>query len=107
MEEYGLTILFDDIRSKEGAVNIDLGKCLRTIYKGLLMTKCKGKIEILCTSSEYYRAIHPELEYIFLSEGFDAGLKAYRKAKYEKMIKRFAGDERTRKIFEDKLKSLK
>jgi hypothetical protein len=102
--EYSLDILFDEIRKKHGAVNIDLGNCLRTIYKGVLMTKCNGVVEIFCTSSEYYRPVQHNIYYYFISKGLDAGVRAYQIDKYQKMIRRFKNDERTRKIFEEKLK---
>jgi hypothetical protein len=104
--EYSLKDIWRDFRSSEYAVHIDTDTYESSIIKGVKMVNDGETIQILCTSSDMYREVSDELYNVFLTEGVEQGVKAYRLDRYNKQLLDPMYTSRARENIKRKMKKL-
>ena len=104
--EYSLKEIWDQFRSSEYAVHIDTDDYKSSIIKGVKMVNDGETIQILCTSSNMYKQVSDDIYYVFISEGVEAGVKAYRIDRYEKQLEDPMYNQKAKSMIKEKIKSL-
>lgn len=104
--DYSLKDIWRDFRSSEYAVHIDTDEYESSIIKGVKMVNDGETIQILCTSSDMYREVSDEIYEVFLTEGVDEGVRAYRLDRYNKQLLEPMFTAKARIKIKEKIKKL-
>lgn len=99
---YTLKQIWDSFRALDNAVDIDLSNYESSICGGVKIIKSETGIELLCTNTDMYRPIESRIKDVFLEEGVEAGILAYKLNKYEKIINTFPEGDKLRVAYEKK-----
>lgn len=97
--------IWNELTSMEMAVRLDTKSYEAVIYQGLKVIKEGDQYVFLSTESDYYPLVSNKIINVFLSDGLEAGMKAFKKDKYERLIKSF-GHNGNMKTIQDKLDKL-
>jgi hypothetical protein len=73
----------------ERGVNLDTPEYEARLYQGLKIVRDEDGYRFLSTENDFYPTVRDEIIGVFFEEGFDAGIKAYKKDKYLRQLEEF------------------
>lgn len=76
------------------------------LYQGVKMVKDEDGFHMLSTESDFYVKVGNDIITIFLEQGFDEGVKAYKRDKYIRQLKNFGTSKRLSSGITKKLENL-
>lgn len=78
--------IWNELRSRHSAVKMDTEDYQALIYQGVKMVKEGERYVMLSTESNFYPRVRKEIVDIFLTEGVDEGMRAYKADKYKRQL---------------------
>jgi hypothetical protein len=76
------------------------------LYQGVKMVKDEDGFHMLSTESDFYVKVGNDIITIFLEQGFDEGVRAYKRDKYLRQIRDFGGSKYVTSALTKKLENL-
>lgn len=103
---YTLDQIWEQFRAV--GTHIDTDHYDSVIYKGAKIIRYHDdlSIKLFCTASDLYKPMRYNIVSTFVKDGFDKGIKAYRKHKYELLLREPYASEKMKKEIRNQLDKL-
>lgn len=90
----------------ERGVDLSTNDYEARLYQGVKMVKDEDGFHMLSTESDFYVKVGNDIITIFLEQGFDEGVRAYKRDKYIRQLRDFSGSKYVTNALTKKLENL-